>query len=156
MKQIAAEIAKFGQKEIKEFEAAEKYQLEIEGQIVELSLEDAEIATQDIPGWAVSNIGSLTVALDLTLTPELVREGMARELVNRIQNMRKDQGFDVVDKINVKIAGSEEVFAAIDGNFDYICSETLTLSLTKHSGIENTEAFELVEGEEVFILVEKI
>ncbi len=80
----------------------ENIYLNIEGQEVEILLSDVEIITQDIPGWLIAGMGKLTVALDVTITPELIEEGIARELVNRIQNLRKDKGFEVTDKIRLE------------------------------------------------------
>ncbi|MEO0045365.1 MAG: Isoleucine--tRNA ligase, partial [Bacteroidota bacterium] len=94
-----------------------------------LSLEDVEISSQDIPGWLVANANGITVALDITLTEELKNEGIARELVNRIQNLRKDSGFEVTDKIKVHIQYNAILAKAIQENENYIKSETLTETL---------------------------
>ncbi|MEJ2112684.1 MAG: DUF5915 domain-containing protein, partial [Flavobacteriaceae bacterium] len=96
------------------------------GKIVTLGLDDFEITSQDIEGWLVANEGTLTVALDVTITDELRREGIARELVNRIQNLRKDSGFEVTDRIDVKLQKDEYMVNAINHNLDYIKTETLT------------------------------
>jgi len=93
----------FTQDDIARIEEDEKYMLDIEGQEVEILLTDVDIITQDIPGWLIANMGNLTVALDVTLSPELEEEGIARDLVNRIQNLRKDKGFEVTDKIRIII-----------------------------------------------------
>ena len=116
---------------------------------------DVEIATQDIPGWVVANEGSLTVALDITLTDELVDEGIARELVNRIQNIRKE-GFDVTDRINVKLQ-SGEWDSAVRRHQDYICSETLTESLELVASLDDASAqtVEIIDGKPAKIIVEK-
>ena len=103
MKQIAAAVNEFGQNEINEIESSGRYMIDIEGNEVELLLSDVEIMSEDIPGWTVQNSGNLTVALDISLTDELIEEGIARELVNRIQNLRKEKNFDVTDKIKVQI-----------------------------------------------------
>jgi isoleucyl-tRNA synthetase len=128
MKQIVAAVNQFKAEDIRKMESDGRYELEIDGTKVELGMDDVEIITQDIPGWAVTTMGNLTVALDITLTPELIREGMARELVNRIQKLRKEKGFDVTDKIDVKIVANSDVKESIEQNFDYICSETLAES----------------------------
>lgn len=96
----------------------------------ELNLDDVEIRTQDITGWLVANDGKLTVALDITITPELKSEGIARELVNKIQNLRKENGLEVTDKISLEIQENEEIEKSVNENMEYICSETLTQKLT--------------------------
>ena len=129
MKPIAAFIETFGQADIRQLEKAGEVKTTIEGQDVVILLSDVDIFTEDIPGWAVANEGSLTVALDMTLDQALIEEGLSRELVNRIQNMRKDAGFEVTDRIQIKICCPSELSAAIEHNFDYICSETLAETL---------------------------
>lgn len=96
----------------------------------ELNLDDVEIRTQDITGWLVANDSKLTVALDITITPELKSEGIARELVNKIQNLRKENGLEVTDKISLEIQTNEEIEKSVNENMEYICSETLTQKLT--------------------------
>jgi isoleucyl-tRNA synthetase len=111
--------------------------LDISGKSLILALTDVEISSQDIEGWLVASSGNITVALDITITPELKNEGIARELVNRIQNLRKDSGFDVTDKIIVKIATEKSVDEAIKGFGQYIKEETLTQDLVITDSIEN-------------------
>lgn len=125
MKQIAAAVNQFGADDITELEHNGSKGLTIEGQEVVLELCDVEISTEDIPGWLVQSEGGITVALDITLTDELKAEGMAREFVNRIQNMRKESGLEVNDKIHLKILKHKEINQAINNNKNYICSETL-------------------------------
>lgn len=108
-----------------------------------LETEDVEIIPVDIPGWKVANVGQITVALDVTITPELREEGLARELVNRIQNLRKENNLDVTDKIDVKIQRNSAINAAINNNLNYICTEILASSL------ELVETLEINRGEEV-------
>ena len=155
MKSIAAAVTAFTQEQINALEADGRCDLTIDGQPVELLLSDVEIATQDIPGWVVANEGSLTVALDITLTDELVDEGIARELVNRIQNIRKE-GFDVTDRINVKLQ-SGEWDSAVRRHQDYICSETLTESLELVASLDDASAqtVEIIDGKPAKIIVEK-
>jgi isoleucyl-tRNA synthetase len=158
MKQIAAAVNAFGQDEILKIEQDERYMLDIEGQDVEILLSDVDIITQDIPGWLISSMGSLTVALDVTLTPELIEEGIARDLVNRIQNLRKDKGFEVTDKIRLVIEKNPEISSAIQNNFDYICSETLAESLDlteKLTDMDSTQV-ELADNLEAKLFVEKV
>ena len=129
MKQIAAAITAFSQEDIVRIETDGHYLMPIEGQEVEVLLSDVEIITEDIPGWVVANQGTTTVALDITLTNDLKEEGIARELINRIQNLRKDKGFDVTDSIIVKVEEHPEIISAVKNNFTYICSETLAKDL---------------------------
>ena len=129
MKDISALIAGFTQQDIAGFEISGAYHTVIAGQNVELTPEDVEITSEDIPGWLVANEGKLTVALDITVTEELKLEGIARELINRIQNLRKDSGFDVTDKISIKLKKHPETDAAVDVHRDYIMSQVLGVSL---------------------------
>ena len=107
MKQIAALVATFDQQRIAEIETSEKLMLEVAGEQLEVTREDFEITSEDMPGWLVASEGKLTVALDITVTDELRREGVARELINRIQNLRKDSGLEVTDKIAVEVEALE-------------------------------------------------
>jgi len=126
---IAKEIQSFSKEQINEIDAKGSLMIEIAGKSINLSLEDVEISSQDIPGWLVANANGITVALDITITDELRKEGIARELVNRIQNIRKDSGFEVTDKIKVELQKNGILEEAIISNEDYIKSETLTESL---------------------------
>ena len=117
----------------------------MDGVDVELTLEDALISTQDIPGWAVTSEGDLTVALDMTITDELMQEGLAREIVNRVQNLRKTGGFEVTDRIELLIEKNEKTDAAVKQYGDYICNETLA-TITEVDALNGVEAEELVEG----------
>ena len=153
MKAISAAILGFSQEQIATLEIEGKCNLTIEGQPVEILLADVEIATQDIPGWVVANEGALTVALDITLTPELVDEGIARELVNRIQNIRKE-GFDVTDRIVVELVGGEWD-GAVHRHMDYICNETLCTSLTLVSELKDGMSIELLDGQQTIISIKK-
>ncbi len=126
MKLIANKIQGFDQETIKILEQTGHFDLEINNKIITLETEDVEISSQDIEGWLVANSGSLTVALDVTITPELKKEGIARELVNRIQNIRKDSGFEVTDKIQIVFQKNETVQEAVATNETYIKNETLT------------------------------
>jgi isoleucyl-tRNA synthetase len=123
---IAKQIQDFNQEQIAQLESQGSIIIEIQENTITLTSEDVEISTQDIPGWLVANANGITVALDITLSEELIREGIARELVNRIQNLRKDSGFEVTDKIKVTIQTSEGLEKAIQANRIYIMSETLT------------------------------
>ncbi|OYU81437.1 MAG: isoleucine--tRNA ligase [Flavobacterium sp. BFFFF1] len=124
---ISKEIQGFSQEQIAQLDRNGSIALVISGNNITLTLQDVEITSQDIEGWLVANANGITVALDITISPELRNEGIARELVNRIQNIRKDSGFEVMDKINVQIeSGSSSLKEAVEANVDYIKSETLT------------------------------
>ena len=153
MKAISAQIQNFTQQEINALEAAGRCDLSVEGQPVEILLSDVEIATQDIPGWVVANDGSLTVALDIMVSDELKAEGIARELVNRIQNIRKE-GFDVTDRITIDLQ-SGEWDEAVKQHMDYICAETLCTRLTLLPTVENGTTIEIIEGISTNIAVSK-
>ena len=129
MKQIAALVATFSQEQIAEVESGAITQLEIDGAMLDVAVEDFDITSEDMPGWLVASEGKLTVALDITVTDELRKEGVARELVNRIQNIRKDSGLEVTDKISVEIEAKELVEGAITEFGDYIGSQTLAVSV---------------------------
>ncbi|CAM3917055.1 isoleucine--tRNA ligase [Flavobacterium jumunjinense] len=126
---ISKEIQEFNQEQIAIIEKHGEIVLEISGKIVNLTTEDVEISSQDIPGWLVANADGVTVALDITISDELRNEGVARELVNRIQNIRKDSGFEVTDKIKVQIQKNDIIELAVKENEVYIKSETLTNEL---------------------------
>lgn len=114
MKGVAAQMSALDQDQIAAFEKAGNITLNIDGQEAVVEVADVEIISEDIPGWLVSNEGNLTVALEVELTPELKKEGMARELINRIQNLRKETGLEITDRINVTVAPNEETDAAIE------------------------------------------
>ena len=126
---ISKEIQGFTPEQINDLDTNGEIALVISGKSITLSLEDVEISSQDIPGWLVANANGITVALDITLTEELKEEGIARELVNRIQNLRKDSGFEVTDKIKVHLLSNALLEKAIKANESYIKSETLTETL---------------------------
>lgn len=125
MKGIASAMAEMTTRDIAAFEREGRYALSVGGELVEIEAADAEVISEDIPGWLVANDGSLTVALDIEVTPELRKEGIAREFVNRIQNLRKDSGFDVTDKIVVRIEANERTDEAVRDFADYIAAQTL-------------------------------
>ena len=141
MKAIATAVQEFGQQEIAQFEKAQTYSLQLPNKTVTLSLDDVEISTQDIEGWLVATAGSLLVALDIHITPELRQEGIARELVNRIQNIRKDNDYDITDRIQIRLQAHPALKEAVTANEAYIKNETLTDSITF---VES-----LPEGEEI-------
>ncbi|MDE6374690.1 MAG: class I tRNA ligase family protein, partial [Alistipes sp.] len=129
MKQIAALTATFSQERIAEIESAAETLLDVDGEKISVTPADFEITSEDMPGWLVATEGKLTVALDITLTDELLSEGVARELINRIQNIRKDSGFEVTDRIRVEIADEEFVASAIARHADYMAQQTLAVEV---------------------------
>jgi len=158
MKPIAAAVSAFTQDQIIHLEEEEIYKLTIEGELVEITLNDVEITTEDIPGWLISSSGNLTVALDINITDSLKQEGLARELINRIQNIRKDRNYEVTDKIRVQVEKMEYLEKALINNFSYICAEILAESLDFVEKIDeaNRIAVELTEEFSTGIRVERL
>ena len=154
MKQIQAYFTNMSQDEIHAFEKNGGTHLDVDGVDVELTLEDALISTQDIPGWAVTSQDDLTVALDMTITDELMQEGLAREIVNRVQNLRKTGGFEVTDRIELLIEKNDKTNTAVAKYGDYICNETLA-TITEVDALDGVEAEELVEGVNVKLKIQK-
>lgn len=142
---ISKEIQLFSQEQIAKLEREGEIGIVISGNSVTLTTQDVEISSQDIEGWLVANSGGITVALDITITDELRKEGIARELVNRIQNIRKDSGFEVTDKIKVTMQQDENIEEAVKANEAYIKSETLTEELIFADRIENGTEIEFDE-----------
>ena len=134
---ISKEIQNFSQEQIKNIEKNGTIDVEVSGKSITLTSEDVEISSQDIPGWLVANANGITVALDITITDELKKEGIARELVNRILNLRKDSGFEVTDRIKVSLQDNKVLQEAIAANEAYIKSETLTDEIAFSNSIEN-------------------
>ena len=143
MKEIAAAFAKLDQATISAIQASSEYTLALPSGNVVLTGEDYEITSEDMPGWLVASEGALTIALDIQLSDELVKEGTARELINRIQNLRKDSGFEVTDRVDVSIVADgqayDEIEAALTGFKDYIASQTLALSVSLSKEGEGSE-----------------
>ncbi len=137
MKLVANAVANFSQEDIQKIEQHGEISIEINNKSSILHLQDVEISSQDIEGWLVATSGPITVALDVTIDENLRKEGIARELVNRIQNLRKDSGYEVTDKIEVKILKGGLVEEAVKSNLDYIKTETLTAELTFEQELEN-------------------
>ncbi|QXP63344.1 isoleucine--tRNA ligase [Polaribacter sp. HaHaR_3_91] len=155
MRFIAAEVQKFNQEDINKIEKDKNISLEVNGKNIILELSDVEISSKDIEGWLVANEGALTVALDVTITEDLRKEGVARELVNRIQNARKDTGLEVTDRIKLTVLNFENLQKSITDNKDYIMSETLTKELVFVDELNNgTEIeFDTIKSR---ILIEKM
>lgn len=145
MKGISAAFAQFDQARIGQIERMgnESLKLLIDGVEVLISLEDVEITSEDIPGWLVASDGKLTVALDITLTEDLIQEGLAREFINRIQNLRKDSGFDVTDKISIKILKQEAIISALEKYKSYIAAQTLATGIELVEKLEESDAVEI-------------
>ena len=143
MKAVANAINQMGQHEIALLESQKTFSLTIENQTIEIKIDDVEIFAEDIPGWSVANKDNLTVALDINVTPELQEEGNARELVNRIQKIRKESGLDVTDRINVNIQDFPTLNSAIINYSDYICAEILADSINILPVVENGEQIEV-------------
>ena len=137
MKAIASAVINFTSEDINKMEQNGNLEVAINGKNITLERTDVEITSQDIEGWLVANEGSLTVALDVTITEELRKEGIARELVNRIQNLRKDSGFEVTDRIDVLLQKDDNIVTAINTNISYIKAETLTEELEIIERIDN-------------------
>ncbi|MDL2223717.1 isoleucine--tRNA ligase [Bacteroidales bacterium OttesenSCG-928-M06] len=139
MKELAATIAEMSQEDILLLEQADRYILLVAGQEVEITLDDVEIISEDIPGWLVANDGKLTVALDITITEDLQKEGIARELVNRIQNIRKSNGYEIVDKIKVTLQSNPQTDEAVKEYSQYIANQVLANSVEIAAISEGTE-----------------
>jgi isoleucyl-tRNA synthetase len=146
MKDIAAVINGFGKDEIAKIEKEGKIDIQAVGEAVTLTLEDVMILSEDIPGWSVASEGGITVALDINITEELKKEGIARDIVNRVQNLRKDMGLEVQDKIKITVEKNQDlVNAALESNKEYICRETQALSLDVKDKISDGKELEIDE-----------
>ena len=158
MKAVQAFAIENAIKIIPEIEKNGKFTIHLNGVDILLETEDVEIIPVDIPGWKVANNGPLTVALDISISEMLKQEGLAREIVNRIQNLRKDKGLDVTDRILVKIKQNEALNTAINNNLSYICSETLTgdLQLVTELNASTANAVEVDETISTYISIEKL
>lgn len=148
-------LASLNQAQIAAFEINEIIDVELGDEMISITIEDVEIASQDIEGWMVANSGSLVVALDVNITPELANEGVARELVNRVQNIRKNSGFEVTDKIEISVEQKPLLEGAVEQFREYICTETLATNLEMRASISDiTETLE-IDGEEVKIFIKR-
>ena len=145
MKQVAGAISQLSQDQISDLEKNDKIELQLSDKTIELTTADVEISSEDIPGWLVATEGKYTVALDVTLSEELIEEGIAREVVNRVQNFRKEAGFEVTDKINISLETSNVLNSAIKNNKNYICSETLA---------ENLSFVDKIDGEKFLLEID--
>jgi isoleucyl-tRNA synthetase len=153
MKAASEQIANFDQTDIATIEKEKSYSLSVNGTIYDLILDDFEITSEDLPGWQVASDGPLTVALDTTLDELLIAEGIARELVNRIQNLRKTKDFDLTDRIRVRLEEHGQILHAIQRFGDYICNEVLAETLIVEKGVVGEMVD--VEGVELALAIEK-
>ena len=160
MKAISAAINGLTQEEIITFEKTGSYEINAAEQTITLSIDDVEILSEDIPGWLVATEGKLTVALDIKVTEELQKEGIAREFINRIQNLRKESGFDVTDKIEIIIQKHNAISDAITKHQNYIGTQTLARSITLVEKIENSnngvKFVELDNDISTYMMIEKV
>lgn len=153
MKEVAAVLTALSQEEIASFEKEGTFTIPNTPFVVDLS--DVELMAEDVPGWQVANLGALTVALDVSISEELKQEGIARELVNRIQNLRKDQDFLVTDRIHVRLSDHEAISPAVKNNLAYICAEILADSLVLEANLNTTETFE-IDDVQLFVSITKV
>jgi len=147
MKSVAAAIAQFDSNQINELQKEGSIAIVLENQTINIEISDVEISTEDIPGWLVANEGSYTVALDVSISNDLLEEGLSRELVNKIQTIRKTSGLEVTDRIDIIVKKHPLLNAAIEKNINYICAETLgdSLKISNDSSILNGIAVEITE-----------
>ena len=156
MKAIAAMVSAWGSEEISAVEKDGGWKGSVDNSDIDLDISDFEILTDDVPGWVVNSEAGVTVALDITLTESLKEEGMAREFVNRIQNLRKDKGLDVTDRIELSIKSHVSINTAINNNLNYICAETLAESLELVENVSEGIEVDLDEGVSTVIGLRKL
>ncbi len=157
MKEVAQAVGEMEQKDISALEKTGSHAIQITNKTISLTIEDVEITSEDIPGWLVANEGGVTVALDIDISEELKEEGLAREIINRLQNLRKDKGFEVTDRIALKIAKHDALNASISNNLTYICSEILADSLELVTELDKAESVEIEveEGVKTLVLINR-
>lgn len=155
MKDLANVITGISQEDILLFEKNGSFTFNVNGQDAPVELSDVEIISEDIPGWLVANEGNITVALDITITDDLRREGIARELVNRIQNLRKSNGFEIIDKIDLKITGDSQIKDAVKAYKDYIAGQVLAVSIKLEDTIDDPIELDL-DDFEASVAIKKI
>ena len=148
MKDISRAISKLSSEEINTIEKENSYKIKLADSEIQINYNDVIIETEDIPGWSVASMNGITIALDISLSDNLINEGLARELVNRVQNLRKDLGFKVTDQIEIKLCAEEKLAKAINNNLNYICSETLAknIQITPFNITNKGEEIELADG----------
>jgi len=155
MKAVAAAVAEMSQEDINRMEADGRFTFMIDGAEAVVETSDVEIFSEDIPGWLVANEGKLTVALEVTITEELRQEGIARELVNRIQNLRKQTGLEITDKINITLSKNGKTDDAVEAFKDYICKQVLGENLNLADYIADGVKLEM-DDFDLDIKIEKI
>ncbi len=157
MKDVAIALESIDQNSISRLEQGEPIKICLKDEVLIINREDVDILTEDIPGWVISIEGSLTIALDVTLTPELKAEGIARDIVNRVQNIRKENGLEVTDRIRLTIHPHEEIKTAIDTNYNYICAETLAddIVIKDLSEVTARQVAEIADELKVWMIIEK-
>ncbi len=153
MKDVAAAITAFSQEDIQRLEQEKQMDITVSGKPVTITDEDVEISSEDIPGWQVTNEGRLTVALDITISEDLREEGIAREFINRIQNLRKEKGFEVTDRIDLKVVEHASLRSSLINNKDYICAETLAANLDLVDRLDGEDAVNVEVDEEIHALI---
>ncbi|RCH53759.1 isoleucine--tRNA ligase [Mucilaginibacter hurinus] len=155
MKAVADAIVNMDQQALAKFESEGTAAFEIAGLKFDVAIADVEIIAEDVPGWQVANLGKLTVALDVTITDELKQEGTSREFVNRVQNQRKNSGFEVTDKINVRVKCAPVIWQAIENNLTYICAEILAENISPDNELIDGEATQ-IDDNELLIVISKV
>jgi isoleucyl-tRNA synthetase len=158
MKSIADVVAQMEQQSIAELKSNGTFTINVGNQSITLMIEDVEINTEDIPGWVVATEGNLTVALDVVITEPLYQEGIARDMVNRIQNLRKEAGLEVTDRINLIVEKREEIFEAVNNNIAYICRETLMDNLVWQEKLQGCDIHTVDISDDIMVMmkIEKI
>jgi isoleucyl-tRNA synthetase len=156
MREITQKINAFTKEDIARIERDDAYHLELaSGNTIDLTLEDVEISSEDIPGWSVASENGITVALDVTISDDLRKEGIARDVVNRIQNLRKEMGLDVQDKIKIYVENRDElIYSALLMNKEYICNETQAMELDFKENVPDGKKYDM-DGLEVVLRIEK-
>ena len=156
MKDLGKAITAMSQKDIASLEKTGEFKfVDLPGEPV-VTLDDVEVIPEDIPGWLVSNEGNVTVALDVTITPELKNEGMARELINRIQNIRKASDFEITDRVSVTLTPTPSVQAAVEAFGDYIATQVLATEISFADDLTGDDVVELdVDGEKILVRVKR-
>jgi isoleucyl-tRNA synthetase len=154
MKAVGNFLTALNDEQIQTLETNRNITFEVEEQTFTIAVDDVEIIAEDVPGWQVTNMGRLTVALDVTITQSLKEEGIAREVINRIQNLRKDKGFEVTDKISVVLQKLPMITDAVSSNLSYICEETLAESLILSDELKGGDTVE-IEETQIFISLKK-
>lgn len=154
MKAVGNYLANLTEIQIAELEQNKAITFAVDGQNFTIPVEDVEIIAEDVPGWQVTNLGRLTVALDVTITEVLKEEGIAREVINRIQNLRKEKNFEVTDKIRISLQNAPLIMSAVNNNLSYICAEALATELFMNDNLTNGDIIE-IEETKLFIKITK-